>query len=336
MSASVSRGAESAREAARQRNGKFGAQHLPEGDGVDLVVGSDEFAAVASTDRRVRDLLGDVDDYLLGTVTRPEWVDRLSERLPAIGDAVGHDRSFDEEFLRPLVLAAEAGDVDEARRIARKLVDLDVAEQAYLDQDWRPPGVLVEREDLMYGNVFTGERYDSRRRLSETAKLMRADIKDAQAAGYIPPEFTYRVVTDSGGGAVRIEVEGMPDEDAFWRDYHSPYRNGREFGTRPSWARYRLTDRLRGIGRAYARQQNNSQVDYFNNSHDVAVTIRQESETMYWRHVKERSNLAAEIRRTPASDPNRTELLAQAEALHTEQKKELAAKQEADRASWGW
>lgn len=326
----ISAAVASAREAARHGDGQFGTQVRAEAGDIDLMPADSGDQFVVDNAAAVVAVMEDVS---FGHTTLYDYPEQLAERLPAIAETVRNDRTFAEEHLFPLNNARYREDWDEVVVRARRIAELNNAEQAYLDQDWRPAGVQTTAKDGMYGDTYTGDLYEQSRPLTEVAKDMRADIKAAQAAGYIPDDLNYRVVKD--GNSLRIIVEGMPDERSLFRDHHSPYAHGREFVARPSWEANRLTDRLKQIGHAYARQQGNAMADYRNDSHYVFVEVQKESEVLFWRHEAEEKKLAAQVRKLPFGD-EREALRARLVELSHAHKAERAEKRAFDREAWGW
>jgi hypothetical protein len=138
-----------------------------------------------------------------------------------------------------------------------------------------------------YGTLTVGEKYDAStyRTSAEIARLVRKDLKAAQAAGEIPGKdegFTYRVTSKrySMGQSVAIHIVG-PDtrgsrgEDWARRDSEPGDRNyGRSIGEW-EWTEQALTlsPIVDAIGQAYVRSDIDSMTDYFNVSCYVQTYI---------------------------------------------------------------
>jgi hypothetical protein len=144
--------------------------------------------------------------------------------------------------------------------------------------------------------ITEGSKYQATRDLdiAEIAKLVRKDIKAAQALGLLPAEATFAVRIDrfSGGQSLDVTLTGMPDT---WT-YVSP-------GLEPDYANYvpahgGYTDEaeaaiktLRSIVFTYNYDGSDIQSDYFNVRFYGHVKIQDEREQAFW--VKERERQAA-------------------------------------------
>lgn len=127
--------------------------------------------------------------------------------------------------------------------------------------------------------------------IAEIAKLVRKDLKAAQAAGELPADATFNVRIErfSGGQSLRVAVLGMPDT---WT-YNQP-------GLEPDYANYvpahgGQTDeataavrKIEGLVFAYNYDGSDSQSDYFNVRFYSSVTIQDEREQRFWAAEKER------------------------------------------------
>lgn len=181
-------------------------------------------------------------------------VDAISARLGIEADAL------EATHLAPMATARHRGDQAAAEDYAARLLTIVQRERQWRAAGYQPPGGTVTDAGSMYGPVHTGDRYDPARPLRDVSKNVRADLKEAVAAGYLP-DLDYRVRTITRGtSAIDVTIEGMDDREAFsrsarWREdvVHSPYAN-------------QVQDRVRGIIGAYTRHQNESRLDYFDNS----------------------------------------------------------------------
>lgn len=265
-----------------------------------------------------------------------DFTDRVAAVTPALAESgVTRDFGFQRQYLYPLTNAVHRGDDDTARDFAQRIADLETAERAYLDSDWRPGAVEVTDEFDYYGALYTGSRYDSSRSTADVAKAMRADIKDAKAAGFIPADLNYRVVTS--GDSVRVIVEDMPDERSQWRNVGSAYAQpGRDFGVEMSWEASRIDDRLKDIGAAYVRSRSNAQADYSNVSTYVFVEIEKEGSALWRRQEAEKDRLKKAIKKADGDQHEIATLNEEAREMLARHRHESAEKREFDREAWGW
>lgn len=129
--------------------------------------------------------------------------------------------------------------------------------------------------------ITQGSKYQATRDLdiAEIAKLVRKDLKAAQAAGELPADAALSVTIDrySGGQSLGVVVSGMPDT---WT-YNQP-------GLEPDYAEYvpahgGMTDeatavlrKIEGLVFAYNYDGSDIQSDYFNVRFYSSVKIRDE------------------------------------------------------------
>lgn len=109
-----------------------------------------------------------------------------------------------------------------------------------------------------YADGFVGEKYKPYRSTTDTAKLIRADIKAAVKAGDLPGTVRYSVRTAyfSGGSSIHISVK-----DAIVRrvvEEHQPW-NGLVYSHEAGV----LLGQLESIMSQYQRDMSDSMVDYF-------------------------------------------------------------------------
>lgn len=130
-----------------------------------------------------------------------------------------------------------------------------------------------------YGTLTVGEKYDAStyRTSAEIARLVRKDLKAAQAAGTIPGKaegFTYRVTSKrySMGQSVAIHIVGPrteadPDGEQWARRPSEPGDRNYGMGLGEwEWTEQALTlsPIVDGIGQAYVRSDIDTMTDYFN------------------------------------------------------------------------
>lgn len=195
------------------------------------------------------------------------------------GELLGIDaQEYMDQFFAPAVAAHRHGRTKDANVLLARVVGLDEREASWLgDHDFTPPHVISSDDDSMYGPVRTGSKYDPRRTPTEIATNVRADIKEAQCAGYLPPEATCRVTSSQrGGGSVHLQVDGVPDHLAFNPRESTPYDDEPTL-VRSAYART-ITDRANLLVAQYTRQQTDSGADFFNVSTWVTTGLQSSSQ----------------------------------------------------------
>lgn len=317
--------AQSAQQNNRDSAGKYSTRMHPEA-GLEL----EDAAAPAEATQRALDTVAAIRSMIEHRAF-DDWERLYGQEFPAFAGDV-HETTFAIQMIHPIHDAVVAGDDAEATRLIERLHQLSDRELTALASGWEPGHTYVTEKDTMYGDRVSGEFYDPRRKLSEVSKLIRNDIKGAAAAGYLPEEYTYRVTTSKG--SIRINVEGMPDDDALFRDENSAYAGARGFHTVPSWQRLRMVRRHEQIGNSYAEQKSNSMVDYFADSHYTFVEVESESGALFWAHERELAKLKKAVKNAP--DSERAELAQAAAARKAEMESERREKREIDREKWGW
>lgn len=318
----INASARAAQDAARKRDGKFGTQHLDEVTGVEL-----ESAADDRTQATIDEIQSMISDR-----TFDDFDAVMAAQFPGLAGEIESNNGFNNQVIHPIYDAVFHGDNEEAARLIARTHELSDRELTALASGWEPGRAWLVKEDSMYGDRVDGEFYDPQRPLSEVSKRIRGDIKGAVAAGYLPDEYVYRVTTSRG--SVRIVVEGMPDDEAFYRDPNSPYAGPDGFVTVASWRRNQIDKRLQRIGDSYASMQSNSQVDYFNNSHYTSVTFESESSMLFWAHEKELAKLKKQIKAAPESE--KADLIQAMKSRNAEMNREREAKHAFDREKWDW
>lgn len=156
-----------------------------------------------------------------------------------------------------------------------------VAEAAAADTARRPGGSLKEgyrpprpthQAGYQQGTLTTGERYTGYRNASEICKDIRAELKAATEANYLPAGLKYSVTNEkySGGQSINVTIQGVSDADRIdptELDHRGDYAQRKEAKE--------LQERVEGITNAYNRTNIDSQSDYFH----VAYWGRAEIET---------------------------------------------------------
>ncbi|MGL5827736.1 MAG: hypothetical protein ACRCYU_23450 [Nocardioides sp.] len=217
---------------------------------------------------------------------QPYYTERLAAHLGGDGLTAQDIDDMYTSYLMPIHRAIRRGEFDRPRELAEAMVREDNAERQWKSHPtWREPDFETTDEDNYYGAVVTGDRRDIRLSRTERNKRIRADIKDAIEAGYLPSEYGYSVTSKSGSHATSITVTGMKDEDQYSDTGRDPAEApGR--GIESSWKANQIHDRLKGLGLRYGKQQSNSQVDYFNDDYYCFPEIEEESSAHFWRAEK--------------------------------------------------
>lgn len=211
--------------------------------------------------------------------------DTVSARLGIDAD------SLEDTHLAPMLAAQHAGDHAVAEDYAARLLTIVQRERQWQDSGYQPPGGSSVSDGSIYGPVHTGDRYDPSRPLRDVAKDVRADLKEAVAAGYLP-DLDYRVRTRTRGtSAIDVTIEGMDDREA-----SSVSRKWGGEVARSPYA-HQVQDRVRGIVGAYTRNQNESRLDYFSNSAWVDAQVVSTTEVTRRRAHDEYEKARAALRK---------------------------------------
>jgi hypothetical protein len=122
--------------------------------------------------------------------------------------------------------------------------------------------------------VVVGPRFDSdpRRSAAQGARLLRSDVKAAQAAAALPPPAVFSVRSDShsGGQSVSVEIRNLPDREIL--DDHPDYprrlnRQARE-----------LERAVRRMANAYNRDASGRASDFYDVHYYAYVSIETEAD----------------------------------------------------------
>ena len=120
-----------------------------------------------------------------------------------------------------------------------------------------------------YYPATTGSKFGGHRPITEIAKDIRGDLKEAQAKGYLPKHLKFSVTVDKGSwtSSVQVEVQGGTDEQIY-----SPEKD--------TWGHAKFSEdakelkkRVEGIAAAYNQSRTNSQVDYFQETYYSRVVL---------------------------------------------------------------
>lgn len=152
------------------------------------------------------------------------------------------------------------------------------------------PTFKVVGDDIYAPTV--GSKYTGYRPSSEIAKNVRADLKEAQAKGYLPKHLTFSVTSDtySGGQAVRVEIRGVTDDQQF-----SGENLGGRFGDLTPEV-VELRKRVDGIASAYNSQCIRGEIDYFQSMYYANISV----ESNHGRQWREKEAAVAKEKRATA------------------------------------
>lgn len=155
---------------------------------------------------------------------------------------------------------------------------------------YKTPTTTIRNPDDYYPARVGSKYTDKWRSAKDIAKDIRADLKEAQKAGYIPKNVKYSVTKDSyaGGQSVTIKVLNLKDSDLYQENTHSIQ----------SWDRYvpspkanEFKNRLSIIANAYNSDSSDIQTDYFNVLYHSSVILEDEQSAEF--RIKEAARLKA-------------------------------------------
>lgn len=155
------------------------------------------------------------------------------------------------------------------------------------DYDYEAPSRISVEGGGYGGNAWVGSKASGQgyRSVTEIAKDVRQDIKEATAGGYLPKGFKYSVKVDkfAGGAALNVSIY----------DENSDVRNTHEFDSRfnslrlkPEYRKFQ--DRVETLVDAYNAQDINGQIDYFNTSFYGHSKFEEMSQVAFRKHDSER------------------------------------------------
>ncbi len=234
--------------------------------------------------KQLRDLEWEVEQANADEFTGDWRADKFAEAVPNLHfeDAYGyynkarqaHDEGGDWQGI-----VAEAAAADATLHPGGKLKD------GYV------PPVADVRQGYGQGKLTTGSKYTGYRNASEICKDIRADLKEATEAGYLPAGLSYSVTNEkyAGGQSVRVSIQGVSDAD---REH--PTEVDRWDRPKNRAEADELQSRVEAIMDAYNRSDIDSMSDYFN----ISYHSRAEIETDHGRQWRERE---AAARKTKAA-----------------------------------
>lgn len=294
------------------------------------------------------------------TLTQPQdprWEGSVSERAEALRDlydetmleygengfeaqAARHLRGLTESDVREMrdhyftnaQIAEESGDPDRATELYEQVIEIDDREAQWKNHPtWREPQLVVTEKDDYYGPRISGQKYDPKMSSADRNKEIRADIKEAVAAGYLPSEYTYSV-RQSPGGSVDIDIRGMKDDDSF--TLRPGFKPGEYGSVVPSWHRSTVENRVGLIGRQYIWSKSNPMVDYSAGDH-VFTRAETESSALWRKHEAETKKAAAAAKAIPLG-PQRDQAQQELREMRDRHAAEMTHHREMSRQKWGW
>lgn len=176
------------------------------------------------------------------------------------------DRSIvADDFLYPMCHALNGGDEEEFEALASKLEMIAEREQAWRAAGYEPPGPAHYEEQGVGPVVYrktTGAKFTGWRDVASIAKDVRADLKAARKAGYLPEELRISVRSDkfAGGQAIQLQVRGLDDRDIYQPKSHLDLAYERRYTEYATQVR----DRVTAIANAYGKSDVSSETDYSN------------------------------------------------------------------------
>ncbi|WP_251153834.1 hypothetical protein [Cellulosimicrobium sp. Marseille-Q4280] len=181
---------------------------------------------------------------------------------------------FRDDFYHPMLQAVHCGDDAELERLAGQLDAIGERERAWRAAGYQPPGAEFAESPTGGPVVYqhrTGSKYDGFRDVAQIAKDVRADLKAAQKAGYLPPDMRISVRSDkySMGQAMRLAVSGLSDEDLYQPKSDLDLSYGRR---NTAYAR-EVRDRIEAIAKAYDQTESESQTDYYHGTYHCFVEL---------------------------------------------------------------
>lgn len=134
---------------------------------------------------------------------------------------------------------------------------------------------------MSYGRGFEGAAYQVTRNLdiTEIAKRIRVNLRNAQELGALPAEMTFSVKVDryAGGQAVDVDLSGMPDTWTYVSPGLEPnYAENTPWHGGYSPAAKSASTYVKSMVESYNRDDSDAMVDYFDVHFYGHVTIRDE------------------------------------------------------------
>lgn len=218
----------------------------------------------------------------------------VADEAAAIAEIAPHVPSRVAESLWQDALQAHLhGRTDERTAAFEKIAAWEEREARWRnDPNFVSPTYDVTEQGTNGPVVYTtavGAKYTGWRDVASVAKDVRTDLKAAQAAGYLPADLKFAVVTDkyAGGQSMRVRVQGLTDADIYENDPTS-WSSGRRYA-QPA---LEIRDRVEAIAGAYDRSTTDIQTDYFNVTYYAFVDLEDEKAAA-WREQQAAARKAA-------------------------------------------
>lgn len=168
-------------------------------------------------------------------------------------------------------------------------VELNVPQELVLSDNYNyevPSRISVEGGGYG-GNAWVGSKASDKgyRPITDIAKDVRQDIKEATAGGYLPKGFKYSVKVDKYAGGASLNVS-IYDENSDIRNTHEFDPSFNSLRLKPEYRKFQ--DRVETLVEAYNAQDNNGQIDYFNTSFYGHSRFEEMSQVAFRKHDSER------------------------------------------------
>lgn len=149
------------------------------------------------------------------------------------------------------------------------------------DPDTFDPEVYrnVKEESRSYSpGGYTGIYYDENRTLSDAqvGRKVRADLKKAQSAGFLPPKAKLRTRTEGGGMHTVYRVTAELPPGAYEKVHNTDRQGYSDYGVE-------LRRRIETVAGAYGHNDSDSMTDYFDFTRTAHVEMRAEGYDKGWR-----------------------------------------------------
>jgi len=166
---------------------------------------------------------------------------------------------------------AEDQEKEFARQFAEKRTGLITKIELNNDHTYDVPTFEQQGDDFYAPTV--GSKYTGYRNATDVAKDIRADLKEAEAKGYLPAGLKYSVTNEKGSmyQGIRVEIQGLSDI-AQYKDLE---------GRRYNEEALALQKRVSGIREAYNSSASRPEVDYFSHMYGGHTVIEDENSRKY-------------------------------------------------------
>lgn len=176
-----------------------------------------------------------------------------------------------EEIVKRFEKEEEKKALVEFNQIADGLVSVNFAK----NHTYEEPTFNTPNAGQMYAPTV-GSKYNGYRNVTEIAKDVRADLKEAVAKNYLPRGLKYSVTVDkySGGASLRVVIQNTKDEEMLEKDR---WDERTIFSDKAKM----LKSRVGKIVDAYNSRASYPEVDYSNNLYYSNVSIEEERQRKF-------------------------------------------------------